>query len=139
MDVVSPDSAEEDDYQPQVLHALTHMAEGNYPAAISEWSTLLSAHPEDDMIASNLSICLLYTGQFSQAMHTLQQRVEESDGVPYHALLFNLCTFYELGTERASDVKRGLVERVAGKEPKGTGWQRAGADFKMEVVGTARA
>ena len=121
-------------YSAKVLHALTHMAHSNYPTALHEWTSLSTTHPNDEMISQNLSICLLYTGQFAKGLSSLQNTVEEMEWVPHHALLFNLCTFFELGSERAGGMKAGLVEGVARKEPRGEGWVRTGADFKMEGV-----
>jgi lipoprotein NlpI len=122
-------------YAAQVLHALTQMAEGNFALAAPEWSTLLTTYPNDDMAAANRAICLLYMGQFSKAIAELQEMAYGMEGMPHHALLFNLCTFYELSTERAAGLKTALTERLVEKAPSGEGWQRAGADFKMDIGG----
>jgi tetratricopeptide (TPR) repeat protein len=122
------------DYPARVLHALTQMAEGNFSLAAEEWSSLEKDNENDDMVIQNRAICLLYTGRMHEAHQSLEQAVEKSDSAPFHTLLFNLCTFYELSSDRAREMKTGLTEQVARKAPVGKGWQRATADFKMEAV-----
>lgn len=129
-----------DDYAEKVLHALTAMAEGSFATALAEWTALQEVYPGDDMIAQNRAICLLYTGKMVEAKSNLEKTVGESEGVPYHSLLFNLCTFFELSSEKAREQKSGLVERIAEKRPGAQGWQRSGESFKLEaLVGGVRA
>ncbi|KIW08172.1 uncharacterized protein PV09_01103 [Verruconis gallopava] len=121
-------------YTARVLHALTHMAEGNFSTAAEEWSSIQASYPEDDMIRQNKAICLLYMGRMHEAHRCLEKAVEDAAAAPSHSLLFNLCTFYELSSDRAREMKGKLAEKVAEKEPASSGWQRSTADFKMETL-----
>jgi tetratricopeptide (TPR) repeat protein len=128
------DPSSSDDYAARVLHALAQMAEGNFATAADEWEALEEDHENDDMVIQNRAICLLYTGRMLEGHQCLEQAVEQSESAPFHALLFNLCTFYELSSDRAREMKTSLMERVAQVPPGPSGWQRSTADFKMEAL-----
>lgn len=125
-----------EDYSSRVLLALANMAEGNFPAAALEWEQLEKSHEDDDMISQNLAICLLYTGRLVEAHEILENAVDESSAAPFHSLLFNLSTFYELSSDKARENKTKLTERVAQITPSSSGWQRSTTDFKMESIRT---
>jgi tetratricopeptide (TPR) repeat protein len=120
----------------QVFAALVKMAEGEFAAAVTAWEQLKEIHPTDAMISQNLAICLLYTGRVTEAHRILETAVAQSASVPSHSLLFNLCTVYELCSERAQDMKDRLTERVATVKPSSLGWERSTADFKLEGIRT---
>lgn len=52
-------------------------------------------------------------------------------GLSSHTLLFNLCTMYELCTEKNKNLKVKLTERVAGLQESPLGWEKTNADFKL--------
>jgi trafficking protein particle complex subunit 12 len=52
-------------------------------------------------------------------------------GQTSHTLLFNLCTMYELCTDRAKQLKMSLAEQVANMEATSYGWEKTNADFKL--------
>lgn len=122
------------DISMQVFTALVDMAEGEFAAAVTTWEHLIDVHPTDAMISQNLAICLLYTGCVTEAHQVLETAVARSVSVPSHSLLFNLCTVYELCSERARDMKARLTERVATVRPSSLGWERSTTDFKLEGV-----
>jgi hypothetical protein len=118
----------------QVFTALMKMAEGEFATAVMAWEALRTGHPTDAMIAQNLAICLLYTGRMIEAHRVLEDAVTNADVVSSHSLLFNLCTVYELCTERAREMKLRLTERVAILQPSAVGWERPAVDFKLESL-----
>lgn len=122
------------DISMQVFTALVEMAEGQFAAAVTAWKQLKEIHPTDAMVSQNLAICLLYTGRVTEAHQVLEDAIAQSGSVPSHSLLFNLCTIYELCSERARDMKARLTQRVAAMKPSSLGWERSAADFKLEGV-----
>ncbi|KAL5399581.1 hypothetical protein PMIN06_010030 [Paraphaeosphaeria minitans] len=112
------------------LHALLHLADGSLAAAVSAFSALHTTFPSDAMVAQNLAVCLLYTGRIAEARSLLQDLVGES--APFHSLVFNLSTIYELCTERNQESKMGLAGKMAARRADGSvGWEMSNADFKL--------
>ncbi|KAF2398357.1 hypothetical protein EJ06DRAFT_550317 [Trichodelitschia bisporula] len=120
------------DITTRILWALSHTAAGAFPVAISAWRALHADFPHDGLVAQNLAVCLLYTGQLTEARGILEGLIDDPEIPAFQALLFNLCTVYELCTERAKEMKGKLIERVASKEPMGSGWGFATTEFKLE-------
>lgn len=107
------------------LRPLLSMADGRYAEAAEEWK----ASPSSDLAKQNLAVCLFYTGEVDETLELLDQLVEK--GRSFHALTFNLATVYELCSEKSSQRKEDLVERVSkGIEEKGGG-ERGVVDFKL--------
>lgn len=50
----------------KVVSALCEMADGNYDAALAMWRELVEDAADDEMIAVNLAVCLLYTGKMDE-------------------------------------------------------------------------
>lgn len=115
----------------QIMQSLVALADGDFPAATSQLQQLHSDHPSNALVSHNLAVCLLYTGRMKEAREALEKAVADNAEPPFQSLLFNLCTVYELCTERNRDLKMKLVEKVAGMEPEGSGWERVGTDFKL--------
>ncbi|KAI4917732.1 hypothetical protein J4E85_009824 [Alternaria conjuncta] len=112
------------------LNALIQLADSDYAAAAESFQALHEEFPEDAMVAQNLAVCLLYTGRISDARDILSQLVDDSS--PFHSLVLNLSTVYELCTERNREQKLGLAERLAGRrDGGGVGWERSNAEFKL--------
>ncbi|KAF2871834.1 hypothetical protein BDV95DRAFT_570737 [Massariosphaeria phaeospora] len=112
------------------LQALMQLANGDYPAAVSSFTALREQFPADAMLAQNLAVTLLYTGHISQARDLLTEIVDAS--APFHALVFNLSTVYELCTERNRDRKGALAGRLAERKGDGSvGWEIGNVDFKL--------
>ncbi|KAI4189311.1 MAG: hypothetical protein L6R41_001535 [Letrouitia leprolyta] len=114
----------------RVYDALYSMAQGRYEEAVVRWRDLLKGQYE--IVAThNLAVCLVYTGNVSEATQVLEDMVDQ--GLAFHALTFNLATVYELRTERAGERKLQMAERVAerleGKED--VSKVRVNADFKL--------
>ncbi|MCJ1335226.1 hypothetical protein MMC09_000494, partial [Bachmanniomyces sp. S44760] len=120
----------------QVLIPLLSMAEGNFEAAVNEWSSLLEESSEGSMdanlkamITQNMAVCLLYVGRLDEAQSHLASLV--SSGQSFHALTFNLSTIYELCTEKSRSKKTDLAEKLAGMENQSLGWEKSNADLKL--------
>ncbi|KAI4693593.1 uncharacterized protein J4E88_001966 [Alternaria novae-zelandiae] len=112
------------------LNALIQLADSDYAAAAESFQALHEEFPEDAMVAQNLAVCLLYTGRISDARDILSKLVDDSS--PFHSLVLNLSTVYELCTERNREKKLGLAERLAGRrDGGGVGWERSNAEFKL--------
>ena len=135
--VGNPDAAllcisEEDTETTQVVSALLQMADGNYSEAVKVWNDLCEKSPSSNTIsyAQNLAVCLLYTGRMSEAREIFETLIQE--GNAFHALTFNLCTIYELCTDRSRAAKIGLADKVAGlSDEDGLGWEKSLLDFKL--------
>ena len=108
------------------LRPLLSMADGRYADAAEMWKKAL---PSSDLAVQNLAVCLFYTGKVDETLKLLDQLVEK--GRSFHALTFNLATVYELCSEKGSQRKETLVERVSkGIDEKGGG-ERGVVDFKL--------
>ena len=111
------------------LEALILLADAEYDAAANAFTSLREKHPSDAMLTQNLAVCLLYTGRIAEAKALLEEQV---DGPPFHSLIFNLCTVYELCTERNRDAKMGVASKLASRKGEGAvGWEMRDVDFKL--------
>ncbi|KAF2791225.1 hypothetical protein K505DRAFT_376960 [Melanomma pulvis-pyrius CBS 109.77] len=112
------------------LTALLHVANAEYSHAVSAFQALHGQFPSDAMITQNLAVSLLYTGRISEARRLLAELVDQSP--PFHSVVFNLSTIYELCTERNRDKKLELADKLAKRKGDGTvGWELGSADFKL--------
>ncbi|KAF6225787.1 hypothetical protein HO133_009789 [Letharia lupina] len=107
------------------LRPLLSMADGRYADAVEEWNAL----PSSDLATQNLAVCLFYTGEVDKTLELLDQLVEK--GRSFHALTFNLATVYELCSEKGSQKKEELVERVSKRIGETGGGERGVVDFKL--------
>ncbi|KAF2731747.1 hypothetical protein EJ04DRAFT_544986 [Polyplosphaeria fusca] len=114
----------------QALQALIQLANSEYTAAASSFQALHQEYPDDAMIAQNLAVALLYTGRIAEARDLLTEITDTSP--PFHSLMFNLSTIYELCTERNRERKVALAEKMAARKGDGVvGWEILNADFKL--------
>ncbi|SPQ20316.1 36663546-acb3-4b92-8769-11ea2c2351be [Thermothielavioides terrestris] len=113
----------------KVVRALCDMADGEYDAALSGW-TALREEVDDEMVAVNMAVCLLYVGRMHEGKALLETLVDS--GRSSHTLLFNLTTLYELCTDRSRSLKLQLSERVAARGTRVDGWEKTNADFKLQ-------
>lgn len=112
------------------LTALLHLANAQYGDAVSIFESLHGKFPGDAMVTQNLAVCYLYTGRIASARAQLTELVDTS--APFHSLVFNLSTVYELCTERNRDRKTMLAEKLAARKADGAvGYEFASADFKL--------
>ncbi|KAL6169394.1 hypothetical protein ACJQWK_04420 [Exserohilum turcicum] len=120
-----------DDLIDGTLNALIQLANSDYQAAVASFQALHEQFPEDAMVAQNLAVCLLYTGRISDARTILSDLVDNSP--PFHSLVLNLSTVFELCTERNRDKKLALAEKLASRKEGagGVGWELTNAEFKL--------
>ncbi|KAL4928377.1 uncharacterized protein BDV17DRAFT_94847 [Aspergillus undulatus] len=115
-----------------VFVPLLCMAEGRYDDAATEWRALRDKgrKTDDAIISQNLAVCLLYTGRLSEAREVLESLVQAQHS--FSSLVFNLATVYELCSDKAVQLKQGLVEAVAKQPITGNAnLDRLNADFKL--------
>ena len=112
------------------LSALILLADSEYEEATAAFNALHEHFPDDAMVAQNLAVCFLYTGQILEAKTLLNELVLESP--PFHSLVLNLSTIYELCTERNREKKVALAESLARrKDGGGVGWELSNTEFKL--------
>ena len=104
---------------------LLSMADGRYADAAEQWKAL----PSSDLATHNLAVSLFCIGKVNGALELLDQLVEK--GRSFHALTFNLATVYELCSEKGSQRKEDLVERVCRCIEENGGGERGVVDFKL--------
>ncbi|KAF2026191.1 hypothetical protein EK21DRAFT_92630 [Setomelanomma holmii] len=115
------------------LTALLHLSNSDFQSATSSFRTLHTQYPTNAMIAQNLAVCLVYTGDIAESQEILSKLVNSS--APFHAMIFNLSTVYELCTERNRDRKVELAGKLASrKDGQGVGWEVGGGEFKLQAV-----
>lgn len=120
----------EDNLLDGTLQALLQLANSEYSAAVSSFQALHQTYPFDAMITQNLAVSMLYTGHISEARTLLTELSDTS--APFHSMVFNLSTIYELCTERNRDRKLSLAEKLASRKAEGdVGWEMSSADFKL--------
>ena len=120
-----------DDKISATLNALIALADSDYDTSASLFRDLHNKYPEDAMITQNLAVALLYLGHISDARELLIELVDQSSS--FHSLVFNLCTIFELCSERHREKKLALAEKLAGRvsEQAEVGWELGNADFKL--------
>jgi predicted Zn-dependent protease len=115
------------------LAALIQLADSDFEGAATSFRALYDEHPDDAMVAQNLAVCLVYTGRIADAKDILSTLVDQHP--PFHSMVFNLSTVYELCTERNRDKKVALAAKLATrKDGGGVGWELNAADFKLQPV-----
>jgi tetratricopeptide (TPR) repeat protein len=126
----SEKSSSSDSLVEGTLNALLHLANSDYTSAVSAFESLHAKFPTDAMISQNLAVSYLYTGRISSARSLLAELADTSP--PFHSLIFNLSTIYELCTERSRDRKEALADKLAAREPNGVvGWEVQKVDVKL--------
>ncbi|RDA82881.1 hypothetical protein CP532_0393 [Ophiocordyceps camponoti-leonardi (nom. inval.)] len=116
----------------KVMQALCDVADADYEAALAKWQAIEEEGEEDEAVAVNKAVCLLYLGRMDEGRAVLERRLAmKGASSPSHSLLFNLSTMYELCTDNHRRLKMGLAERVASMEESAAGWERNNADFKL--------
>ncbi len=65
--------------------------------------------PLDISAVNNRAITLLYTSNLNKAIETLEEFIHKNPDANLHeTLVFNLCTLYELSSDRAAEKKREI-------------------------------
>ncbi|XP_063369929.1 trafficking protein particle complex subunit 12 [Cydia amplana] len=92
---------------------LLEVAQGRYKEAYENFIKANDQEPTNIMVANNMSVCLLYLGRLSEAIAALQAAVTVAPerGLSDH-LLLNLCTLYELHSNKNMDKKLSLLRML---------------------------
>ncbi|KAJ5683289.1 hypothetical protein N7462_006454 [Penicillium macrosclerotiorum] len=115
-----------------LLQPLLSMSEGRYRDAVIEWRALHEDKQRSDeaLVAQNLAVCLLYTGQLDEACTLLESQVSANHS--FSSLIFNLSTVYELCSDNAGQLKGQLATTISKHPMSGqTNLDRPNADFKL--------
>ncbi|KAJ5104063.1 hypothetical protein N7532_004592 [Penicillium argentinense] len=115
-----------------MLTPLLSMSDGRYQNAIDEWRMLLEDNQRTDgaLVAQNLAVCLLYTGQLDEARQLLESQISANHS--FSSLIFNLSTVYELCSDNAGQLKGQLALNISNQPISGrTNLDRSNADFKL--------
>jgi hypothetical protein len=132
-----------------LLKPLISMSDGRYPDAVAQWRILGEDRTRTDgaLVAQNLAVCLLYTGQLDEvrvsrsawwmlAYSSLQARqlleAEISANHSFGSLIFNLATVYELCSDGAGYLKGQLAGTISKQPVTGqTNLDRPNSDLKL--------
>ncbi|KJE92863.1 hypothetical protein CAOG_03754 [Capsaspora owczarzaki ATCC 30864] len=94
--------------------ALTSVSTGLYEQATAFFAEALLADPNNATAANNQATCMLYAGNLKKAVKLLEDFVMANPRTRLHeSIVFNLCTLYELESNRAMEKKRRLIQLIA--------------------------
>ncbi|KAI9832885.1 MAG: hypothetical protein M1819_003915 [Sarea resinae] len=151
---------------PTINIALSHLYSGHLPLARETLESLLpslapsslsspntnttSPAPSDNPLAEiqseSQANAATATTAPPESEETSRPKADVAAPPPFHALLFNLATIYELCTERSRNLKERLAENIASVPPVALGaagdgkedgvggglaWEKRNADFKL--------
>jgi hypothetical protein len=140
-----------------LLKPLISMSDGRYSDAVTQWRVLGEDRTRTDgaLVAQNLAVCLLYTGQLDQVfisralvpthigiafqsaqLTSYQARklleAQVSANHSFGSLIFNLSTVYELCSDSAGYLKGQLAETISKQPVTGqTNLDRPNSDLKL--------
>ncbi|CAI7583294.1 unnamed protein product [Penicillium viridicatum] len=115
-----------------LLKPLISMSDGRFADAVAEWRILGEDRTRTDgaLVAQNLAVCLLYTGQLDESRQLLEAQVSSNHS--FGSLVFNLSTVYELCTDRATHMKGQLADTISKHPVIGqTNLDRPNSDLKL--------
>eukprot|EP01133_Synstelium_polycarpum_P007487 gene7487-8759_t len=94
------------------------VATDQYPKAIEHFDKVLKLDPTNIAAANNKSISMLYTCDLSGAVATLEQLMQkEKDKSIDETLIFNICSLYELSSEKSNEKKKAMMADIAKRAP----------------------
>lgn len=123
-------------HQMEELRPFLIVGEGRLTEARDIWEEQLQLNAKqsrsDIMVEQNLAVTYLYCGQMSNAREILERLVER--GFSFQSILLNLCTTYELCSDKSRDLKLSLARLVAeiqGSNAQTLAVRSSNADFKL--------
>jgi len=85
-----------------------------YQSAIEAFEGVLKIRPNNIAAANNRSICWLYTCELSRAIASLEEVIQSNpENNLDESLVFNLCTLYDLASDRSAEKKKNIMGLVA--------------------------
>lgn len=100
--------------QLHIARGLVAVAHGKYAEATDCFHAALQLEPNNVVAANNRAVCLLYLCALPHAVLTLEQSL--ASGHLQQTVIGNLCTLYDLASDKSSDKKKqllGLVSKYA--------------------------
>lgn len=93
---------------------LVAVGQGKFGDAVDCFHSALQAEPNNVVAANNRAVCMLYMCALPHALLALEQSL--SSGHMNQVVIGNLCTLYDLASDKSSDKKKlllGLVSKYA--------------------------
>jgi len=85
------------------------LAIDKYAQAVEHFGTVLELDPGNAVAANNRAICWLYICNLTRAIQSLEDLIFKSPELYLHeTICFNLCTLYELASDKSIDKKKNL-------------------------------
>jgi len=104
----------EEDVALQMNKGYLHLGLEQYKLAIEAFEGVLKIRPNNIAAANNRSICWLYTCELSRAIASLEEVIQNNpENNLDESLVFNLCTLYDLASDRSADKKKNIMGLVA--------------------------
>ncbi|XP_072026214.1 trafficking protein particle complex subunit 12-like isoform X2 [Amphiura filiformis] len=89
------------------------LAENQYSEAHQHFEEALKCQPDHFIAINNIAVCLLYMGRLKEALTRMESMVQSNPEMYLdEALLFNLCTLYELESSKSGYKKQLLLGMV---------------------------
>ncbi|EGG24007.1 hypothetical protein DFA_06145 [Cavenderia fasciculata] len=107
------------------ISVLSHMNKGflaialdQYGAAIGHFDKVIQLDPTNIPASNNKCIAMLYTCDLSGAVHALEQLMnKEKEKTIDETLIFNICSLYELSSEKSNEKKKAIMGDIARRAP----------------------
>lgn len=99
------------------LAAIHALAKGDFAGATAKLDELASATDAPPVqLCNNLAVALMYGGKLNEAIGILEATLAKNDRLwRDEQFLFNLCTMYELRTEKSASKKVALLREAAAR------------------------
>ncbi|KAG8883876.1 hypothetical protein FRB97_005714 [Tulasnella sp. 331] len=99
----------------EINRALLASARLDWKTAVENLRSAIQREPGNPLVANNLSVVLLSTGNLQEGIHYMETALRASPGTVGNVepFLFNLATLYELRTASNFDKKCGLLLEIA--------------------------
>lgn len=89
-----------------------------YTLAIENFTKVLAIDPSHVVAANNKALCYLYTGDVSKAIDILEEVLFSDPATTLQEnIVFNLCTMYDLATDKSFDKRKKILQLVRTHAP----------------------
>eukprot|EP01132_Coremiostelium_polycephalum_P006077 gene6077-7571_t len=106
------------------------IATDQYPKSIECFEKIIQLDPSNITAVNNKCISMLYTCDLGGALSTLETLIQtEKERAIDETLIFNICSLYELASEKSNEKKKSIMSEIAKKAPDNF-------DFKVFKIGT---
>lgn len=101
----------------RIISGYLALARDAHEDAVNAFQAVLALDPNNVVAVNNRAICWLYTCQLAKAVQSLEELIVREPSALTESLVFNLCTLYELASERSVDKKREVWRLVLRHAP----------------------